>query len=250
MKNAIETLRTELDRRQKTNPRYSMRAFARQLQISPAQLSQMLTGKRPFTASVATRLANRLDLSPAERREFLASAVLSPWSKDKEPHWAHLEEDRFQLIADWKHFAVLSLTKVRGARGDGGWIATQLGLSYSEACEILARLRRMQLISEDPEDFRQLGEPIQAISEVPSPAIRRFHREALELSLKKLEDTPVERRDFSSVFFPMREADMNRFREMIMTFQDQLIREAERSPGSDVFAFSCQLFPVTKGVSS
>lgn len=249
MNPALETIKRELDRRQKVNRRYSLRAFARDLEISPAQLSQVLSGRRPLTPGLATRVAEKLDLSPIERKDFLSSTVLDRWP-DETPKWAPLDEDRFQLIADWKHFAILSLTRVRGARGEAGWIATRLGLSYAESSAALDRLRRLGLVTEDPANFKQIGDPIHVGSKVPSTAIRRYHRETLELALRKLEEVPVERRDYSSVTITMNEADLEKFRDRIMKFQEDIGAEAEANPTHDVYMFACQLFPVTRGVSS
>lgn len=249
MNSAIEKIKSELDRRQKVNPRYSLRAFARHLDISPAQLSQVLSGRRPLTPALANKISERLDLSPIEQKEFISSTVLAKLNDGQIP-WKPMDEDRFQLIADWKHCAVLSLTKLRGARGDAGWIAMRLGLTYAEAREVLERLRRVGLIPEDPNDFRQIDEAIHVLTNAPSNAVRRMHRQVLDLSQQRLEEVPYERRDYSSMFVSVRESDLPKLRERILKFQEEIAAEAERAPGSDVFVLACQLFPVTKEVSS
>lgn len=249
MTNAIDLIKNELDRRQKHNPRYSLRAFARHLDVSPAQLSQLLNGRRPLTPALANKIAEKLDFSPVEQKEFVSSTVLSKVQGDR-ISWQPMDEDRFQLISDWKHCAVLSLTKIRGARGDAGWVAMRLGLTYAEARDVLERLRRVGLIPEDPADFRQIDEAIHVLTNAPSAAVRRMHRQILDLSQQRLEDVPYERRDYSSMFISMRESDLEKLRERILKFQEEIASEAERGPGSDVYVLACQLFPVTKEVSS
>ena len=62
----VEQLRQELRRRCERNPRYSIRAFARALEIHPSTLAAILAEKRPLTRKTAIRLASRLakDLKP------------------------------------------------------------------------------------------------------------------------------------------------------------------------------------------
>jgi hypothetical protein len=57
-----ERLKAELVARKARNPRYSLRAFARDLRMSHASLSQMLRGQRRITPQAAHKLGNRLKL--------------------------------------------------------------------------------------------------------------------------------------------------------------------------------------------
>ena len=68
-------LRRELDRRLSTNPRYSLRAFARHLGMSPGELSEVLREKRPMSAKACQKVSRALDLSPAEFKQLLVLAA-------------------------------------------------------------------------------------------------------------------------------------------------------------------------------
>ena len=60
-------LRRELARRQQRNARYSLRAFARDLDCDHATLSQWLRGTRPMSHDAEEHVFGRLDLDPGER---------------------------------------------------------------------------------------------------------------------------------------------------------------------------------------
>lgn len=60
-------LNRELARRQQRNPRYSLRAFARDLNCDHATLSQWLRGTRPMSFDAEEHVFGRLDLDAAER---------------------------------------------------------------------------------------------------------------------------------------------------------------------------------------
>ena len=50
-----EILSFQLSQRKQSNPAYSMRAFARDLQISSSQLSMILSGKRGLSVASAKK---------------------------------------------------------------------------------------------------------------------------------------------------------------------------------------------------
>lgn len=235
-------LRSELKRRQDRNPAYSLRAFARSLKVSPAQLSQLVSGKRPLTLKTLEKLSRELGLSPLEKKMVLESTLArNPASTPA----LLLRDDEFRTISDWYHFAILSLTKVKGARKDPAWIAERLGIAVPQARDAVERLERLGILSSGRE-FRQITEPIRVISEVPSAAIQRSHQQNLSLAAEKLVSVPLERRDFSSMTMAVNPAQMARAKRAIEKFQDELFALLQQGQAEEVYTFACQLFPVTR----
>ena len=68
-------LKTELDRRLKSNPRYSLRAFAKSMKIDHGYLSKVLSGKILMTVETAEAIAKNLKLNEELRRKFLLSVA-------------------------------------------------------------------------------------------------------------------------------------------------------------------------------
>ena len=63
----VDFLKRELARRQQRNARYSLRAFARDLDCDHATLSQWMRETRPMSAAAEEHLFARLDLDSLER---------------------------------------------------------------------------------------------------------------------------------------------------------------------------------------
>lgn len=59
------------------NPRRSMRAFARKLEISPSTLSEILSGKRSITSKMARRIAEKLELDESQSKLLFEAALVS-----------------------------------------------------------------------------------------------------------------------------------------------------------------------------
>jgi transcriptional regulator with XRE-family HTH domain len=60
-------IQSEFDARQRKNPRYSLRAFARDLNFDHATLSQLIRAKRTLSGDVAERLCKALQLTGTQR---------------------------------------------------------------------------------------------------------------------------------------------------------------------------------------
>ena len=65
-------LQNELLKRCEKNPHYSLRSFAKSLEISPSALSAILNKKRNLTDKTAKRLALKLDFSLSKVRSLLS----------------------------------------------------------------------------------------------------------------------------------------------------------------------------------
>lgn len=66
-------LGTELERRQSRNPRYSLRAFARDIGLHASDLSKILRGKKPIPLSTAVSVVPRMNWTPDRQQDFLVA---------------------------------------------------------------------------------------------------------------------------------------------------------------------------------
>lgn len=238
-------LKQMLEERQKRNPNFSLRAFARHLGMSPAQLSQLISGKRPLTQKAAHKISERLDLSPMERLEFMRTTLpdwLEPARKTDE---RFLTEDEFRAIADWHHFAILSLTKTANAKADPRWIAQRLGIGVNEAREGVDRLVRLGLVETKPK-FRQVSQPLNVKSEDMSAAIRQYHRQNLKLAEEKIETVDMKLRDLQSITVATSPAKIAKVKALVDEFLGRLDGLMEMKNATEVYTVAVQVFPVTK----
>lgn len=74
-------LKIQLQRRQELNPKYSLRAFAKKLEISPSKISELLSGKKKLSIKRAENIANRLGLIGKERELFILSTQIESTAK-------------------------------------------------------------------------------------------------------------------------------------------------------------------------
>jgi hypothetical protein len=108
-----QSLTVEFDQRRRRNPRYSLRAYARDLGTDHATLSQLLRGRRLLSPRLVRQFGRRLHLSAAD----IADAC--------EQHHAD---------------AILRLARLASFRPNSRWIATRTGLPLDAVNAALARL--------------------------------------------------------------------------------------------------------------
>lgn len=240
-------LKNELKRRQDRNPAYSLRAFAKNLGVSPAQISQIISGKRTITMKTYKRIAEILHFSPLESAQFLEEVSQSTGLTKKQD--LQVSEDQFRLISDWWNIGILTLARIKHAKKDAKWISEELGITIWEAESSLARLERMELI-ESGEELKRSDTVIRIQSEHSSLAIQKAHQQTLHLASEKLHSVPMERRDYTSMTMAINPENLPKATKLIREFQNKLLELLEKGEPSEVFTFSCQLFPLTESSST
>lgn len=80
--NYRELLSKELASRKRRNPRYSQRAFARDLEVSQPFLSEVIAGKKSFSKKQIKKFLENIKLSELEKQEFITHFLQEWWKRD------------------------------------------------------------------------------------------------------------------------------------------------------------------------
>jgi uncharacterized protein (TIGR02147 family) len=215
------------------------------LGLSPAQVSQLLNGKRNFTPAMLSKMSEALRLSPKEERELITQAALAKSSVEISATKKHLiKEDEFQLVAQWHHSAIISLSKLKSAKHDPCWISQRLGISVNDAREALARMIRMGVLAEGKE-LKQIADLVNVVSETPPRAVQQYHRRILHLAAEKVESVPLTRREYSAMTIAVDPSKIEHARKIIEKFQGELAHVMQnKNSRKEAYVISCQLFPL------
>jgi uncharacterized protein (TIGR02147 family) len=269
--NAIEQTRSvhqkilseDLEKRCEKNPSYSLRAFARDLNLSPSHLSGVLAGRYGLSREGASDIAKRLSLSKYETDLFIQS-VESRHARSKAMReqatkqlarlqrriktQGRLQLDQFRVISDWFHFAILELTYLKNFRSDIHWIAKALNIHPEAATGAVNRLKRMKMLTTEKPRWAPVTEVTETGCEIPSAAVKSYHAQILEKAGQALHLQPIEKRDFRSTVLAIRKEKLAEAKKALEKLhQDFCMDISETSPGNmdDVYCLSTQLFSVT-----
>ena len=241
------------------NAAFSLRAFARRLDVSPSTLTRVLNGERRVSRPLAEQICDKLVLDPQERADVLD---VFPSNKhyrkegqkqieaENDPAYLQLTADQFRIIGEWYHFGILSLIKTKGFKNEPEWIAERLGISVRDASAAVERLERLGMIRLDQHGKWTRTRPrVRTSDDVLNLSLQKAHRQNLELAQEALTSIPVELRDFSAITMPTTPELLPKAKELIRKFQDDLSELLESKPGTEVYKFCTQLFPLTKNLS-
>jgi transcriptional regulator with XRE-family HTH domain len=138
-------LQEELARRCARNPRYSLRAFARYLTLDHSTLSQLLRGRRRFTARTIERVGKRLSLSPPMITQFV-ERERGPAESGTSRELRQLSRDAALSLSEWHHHAILELTRLASFKPDVRWISRVLDVPVDDVNVAVTRLARLRLL--------------------------------------------------------------------------------------------------------
>lgn len=260
----IKRLDQVLQERTMVNPLYSLRAFARDLGISPSQLSLIMNGKRGLSVTTAKQLVVRLGFNEHEQHVFVTE-IQSLYSRNKNLKESAVEElnsisknlrtnflsiDAFSVIANWYHLALLEAIKLNRSSISSKskqleWLSKKLDLSLNEVKLAVARLNRLELVEIKEGRVRPVEDAVFVTDQVGSDAVRSYHRQIVHKALKSIDQQSAEDRYLRSTMMPIAKADLPKIKEKIKKFHESLIQEFGDSVQSDsVYALSTQFFNV------
>jgi uncharacterized protein (TIGR02147 family) len=261
-----ELLKQRLEERCRANPRYSLRAFARDLKIAPSRLSEILRGKQGLSKEYADQIAERLSFSESERKLFTSMVTVVDARSKKEREFAKsllgelqskeqkinvLKAETFRVIEDWYHYAIVELTLTAGFKSSPLWISKRLGISVYEAENAIERLKRLGLL--ELVDGRLVSSTAANVTadDAPSESIRKFNKQILVKASEAITNQSREEREIGTLTTAIDERDLPEFKEMIRKFRRRVNHtaiakaESKNSKLKHVYCLAVQFFRLT-----
>lgn len=255
----LDTIRKAFEERCSRNPSYSLRSFARDLELSPAALSGLLNGKKGISETRANNIAKKLKLTKPETELFVMSVIASYGRSPPVREMAagrvaillrqiqsreKLPIEKFGEIQCWYHFAILELLEVNGCTPSVDWFARKLQISETTVREALAQLEKVGMIASHGSGFRACMNQTVTDMDVPHVALKNYHRQMFDQAEKSLAAQPVESREFLNMTMAFPRASMEQAKAAIREFQESFARTfyLEDDTKDSVYQLSIQFF--------
>ncbi len=261
-------LRATLSDRRGRNSSYSLRAFARALDVPASHLSMILNDKAHLSPERAAQVADHLELEGSEREYFLLLVEyeqtahpdtrstleerLRELAGQKAPH--DISTDTFKLISDWYHFPLLMMTEIPGERLTRESVAARLGITKFEAEAGMERLERLGMLKRQPDGrATRWQESARAESKTPNPALRKFHLQMLKKAEEAVEEQSPQERYIGSETVAIAPEHLSIVHEEMARFRSNLvarISEATReTKPSEIYHLNLNFFRVSNPVT-
>lgn len=248
----IDTLEQELGKRQKNNPHYSLRSFARDLGLHPATLSMVLNRKRQLPKKDLAQTLKALSLSPLQESLFKESYYKNKTKLDDiqiDPEFLKrtlLDESYYRIIAHWEYYAIITLLEIPKKSQTPEMIASELGINLKRVQLILKELEKANLIAQSEDGFVLSSGKLRTTEDISSRALKESHKETLDMAKQKIEEVEVELRDYSSMTIAINPQKLPEAKTIIREFRQKigsLLRDGDKQ---EVYQLAIQLFPLTK----
>lgn len=234
-------LKRELKRRKLKNTAISMRALAKDLKVSPASLSRVISQERSLSKTVAKRVAERLKLNTKETEKFVVGQIVHG-RKDLVSEQALA----YKIIAEWEHYAIFEYLKMTGSVAKRE-VSSQFEIPFARLDQVLQNLELAKLIEVKLGQIYKLSPGLKTTEDVPSQALLDSHEQNAEIALRKLKTVPIESRDFSCVVLPVELDKVDFAKELIRKFRKDFIAVMGSETSKAIYQMNIQLFPLTKG---
>lgn len=249
-----------------TSDTYSYQKFAEDLGFNGTTvMHQIVNGYRSLSIKAAKQIVECFELDALESRYFLTLIAFCNAKnvQSREENFQLLQALKRQTLPDetdrdlldyfsqWYHPVIWELIGTSAFRPDVAWIAKKIipNLRPSLVQESLDLLLKLDLIAFDLESkaYRQTKNRVTTGHQIKGLALVSYHASMIDHAKAALTSMSGARRDVSAVTVSVNEDTARKLRDMIHSFQLQLLDEAERSgSGDQVYQINIQLFPFTE----
>lgn len=235
----VVLLNQKFDLLQAKNSSYSLRAFAKKLDINPSGLSLILRGKRNVSITMANQLLDKLGIENSIKQDVLRI-------EEEITEHREMSKEILQVLSEWYYDALLELIKLKDFKTDLNWISDALDLPIDTIDEALSRLERLNMIDRSGSEWKVLEFGYNFNSNVfTNAALKQYQRNALNNSKKALDSLDIKKRFHSTQVLSF---DTNRLEEAknyIRDFKLDFDKKFVTNIGNQVFQFQLSFFPLT-----
>ncbi len=245
----ISELQNILVERCRKNPAYSLRTFAKSLALSPSYLSQIISGKRGFSAQTAEKILDHLDLDKKSKIKIFKELNGEMVNQSIESKYKKVDVDLFEEISDWYYYAILSLIETKDFKADVRWIAARLNVPLAIIKDAIHKLSKLNLLDTTNEQWKQKIPPIKVDNKYSTAATRKYQKNLIQKALESLENDPYEVRDATSCTMAIDPSLLPEARRRISLFRRKLMEDLEslsKSNQTEVYNLQLQFYPCTK----
>lgn len=248
-------VRDELEMRQKRRPQYSMRAFARDLEISPSFLCEFLAGRQGLSRARAQWIAEKIKLTSEQSEHFwdlIQSRFGYPENVKKaatvrvldraKSTVSHLNLERFHLVADWYCFPLLEILGLPVGPKDLNEISRYLDVPVENLQSAAERMERLGLLSRENDTYRVLTAITTVGENVDDRAVQIAHQQTLLKHAQASDEKPLSERDNCTVAFAVQHADWPALRrDLSKAIVDTVAKYAGQGSKDQVVSLTMQV---------
>lgn len=257
-------LKTYAHERKSSQAQWALATWARKLGLgATTSLTMVLNGQREPGKEMLSKLVTYFKFAEKEKAYFESLVKLSKYNDDPkvkallmehlaslspQKNFALLDSKTFEIISKVLYYTLRQMVMLPHFCEDPAKIKSLLRFQATEGqiAKALTTLEEVGLFERQGERLVRTNIKTTTQNDVASEAVRRFHKEAIELGLNALDEVDVVEREFQTLTLNIKLSDIPKAKELIRNFKIKFDQEIETQAGDSTYLFSMQLFPLTK----
>lgn len=257
-----QILKQFFDRKKEQNSAYSLRALARDAEVSPAFVSGILSGKKKIPVGKLEKFGEVLEIDATSIRsikkaiafdgmdEEIFRDIVSGGVRQDTNLFKPLPRKKISLLSKWYYVAVLDLMTCHQFQSDETWISRKLGLLPSETKEALLVLKKLNLIEEEKGLLKKKIKKIRFTTTQSQVEIRQFHKQMIQKALQELEfktsTLDFNRRLIAGITLSASKKAIKKAKHKLSDVLHEIANELMDDTCDEVYQLNLQFFPLTK----
>lgn len=245
------------------NPQFSIGAWSKKLGLkSTAALAKVLSGEREATETLVTKLIDYFKFTKQEGLTFRSLVSISKMkisdqdkallcqkiysqSKSRKLESRRVALDQFNLFATNIPFAIYELGKLPGltVKKLTSYLSDSKESDVMESIKTLSRLNLVEVSTDQVIKSKKLH--LETTDDIPSEAIKHYHKNGLSNAAQKIDDISVEFREFQSLLLLLNTKNLDRYKKMIRDLMNDIENCDPSGHVNRLYSLQVQLYPVS-----
>lgn len=245
MINLVKYLNQTYEDRKQKNSRYSLRSFARDLNISSGRLVTILN-KRELPGKITLeKIFKHLDTPDSIKEDIskdLHRAKLNPKTQSYEKV---LEPVQLEQMGKWQTWAVYTLMQREDFDGTSEWISEKSLIDHELVVQCLTNLNKIELIQKIDGLYSRKIKNVTSGTGFPSKVLREVHKQFIQRGLMAIDNVDLKMRDITGVTVCIDPEKIDQARLLISEFRSKMVTlVSSESSNSELYQLSVQFFPL------
>lgn len=258
---SVQILNKAFAAKKEKNSSYSQRALARDLGISAAFVTKILTGQKSVPANRFKDLFKILDMDitlqsafmkatvlealPSEELRSMATRALLDESKIED--YARESTKKLSLLKQWYNVPILSYLTCETKDSSPAAIAKYFGISTKEATQALSLLEKEGLVKKENDAWIKVSAHSYFPTTKSHEEVRDFHRQMIQKSyreLSKITQEDFEKRLITGFSIAVNPKNVEKAKAMVSEFLAEVSHVLAEGECEEVYQCNVQLFPL------
>lgn len=223
LRNALESV---LEERKTKNSSYSLRAFARDLEISPAYLSLILNNKVEVKKDKFVHIINKLFTDPEKQKYWLDQINQISERYFYKGHIPHYQNLRSKIKMTWAHYAILEVFNLSDFEYNSKWMESRVGIQQERIEIIIDELFMIGALEDINGEVQSRDLSFTNIKDGTTSNDRKtMQKEILEKSIAAIDKIDITERDHTSMTIAIDKSNIDLVKKRIKEFRRELCCE-------------------------